>query len=140
MELNGEPIGTINRTPNNFAMNNVTMTYLNDTEVSLKEGDMITITASEDGKFESGWVDAVVLKNISLDDPKPSEPRDPENPGEPEDPNEPENPDKPEEEPEDPEQPGDPEDPEQPGEDEEDSKSPGTSDETGNDKLPNTAT
>lgn len=131
IEVNGEPIGTINRTANNLAMNNVTMTLLDETVVPLKKGDILTIIAPEDGKYESGWVDAVVLKNASLDDPDPIE--------------EPEEPEKPGEEPEEPagpgtDEPGEPKDPEQPGEDKDDVIIPSTTDKSGNGKLPKTAT
>jgi len=143
IEVNGEPIGTIKRNASGFSMSNVTMTFLEDTVVPLKKGDIITIIAPENGKFESGWIDAVVLKNISLDDPEdPSEPGEPGEPSEPSEPSEPGEPGEPSE-PSEPSEPGEPGEPSEPGEQkegEDDTESPETSDETGNDTLPITAT
>src|SRR5699024_7558082 len=149
IEVNDEPIGTLNRDASGFAMKDVTMTYLDDTEVTLKEGDIVSIIAPEDGKYESGWIDAVVLKNISRKPPEPNEPEEPEEPSEPEDSegdtNDSEDTNKPgtpeeSDDSEGPEDSGEKNGPDQSDEEEDRESATGTSDESGNDKLPITAT
>lgn len=67
IELNGVLTGVIEREANSLKMNNVTMTFSNITDIHLKTGDVISIVASDDSN--AGWVDALVLRNKSLDDP-----------------------------------------------------------------------
>ncbi|GIP39283.1 hypothetical protein J31TS4_25630 [Paenibacillus sp. J31TS4] len=48
IELNGKSVGTLKRDASGSAMSDVTMTFLNDQEVTLKKGDIITIIAPEE--------------------------------------------------------------------------------------------